>query len=390
LLLTHVYGRRLRRRSREVRKLESATLAVVQEVLAAVRVVKAFGQEDRERDRFVRQSEEGTRARLRVTLASGVLGLLVGLTIAGGTAAVLFLGVRHVQAGILTLGELLLVMAYLAQLYGPMETVSKKVADLQASLVGAERAFALLDEAPDVRERPDARPLARAEGAVTFRDVSFAYPDNPPVLHHVSFTVEPGTRVGIEGTTGAGKTTLVSLLTRFYDPTAGQILLDGVDLRDYRLADLRHQFAIVLQDAVLFSATVADNIAYARPDATDAEIIAAAKAANAHDFISRLPQGYETLVGERGMRLSGGERQRLALARAFLKDAPLLILDEPTSSVDSRTEGLIMDALERLMRGRTTFIIAHRLSTLASCDVRLRVEHGRLGGRERPRAAQAT
>jgi ATP-binding cassette subfamily B protein len=208
--------------------------------------------------------------------------------------------------------------------------------------------------------------------------VCFAYPNNPPVLHDVSLSIEPGARVGIEGTTGAGKTTLVSLLTRFYDPTAGRILLDGVELRDYRLADVRNQFAIVLQDTVLFSTTVAENIAYARPGASDQHIIAAAQAANAHDFISRLPQGYETKVGERGMRLSGGERQRIALARAFLKDAPLLILDEPTSSVDLRTERLIIEALKRLMHGRTTFVIAHRLSTLDDCNMRLRVEEGRL------------
>jgi ATP-binding cassette subfamily B protein len=256
--------------------------------------------------------------------------------------------------------------------------VSKKLADLQGSLVSAERAFALLDESPDVQDRPGARHLQRAEGAISFRKVCFAYPHNPPVLHDVSIHIEPGTCVGIEGTTGAGKTTLLSLLTRFYDPTAGEILLDGVDLRDYRLADLRNQFAIVLQDTVLFSTTVAENIAYARPEASDAEIIAAAEAANAHEFITRLPQGYETKVGERGMRLSGGERQRIALARAFLKDAPLLILDEPTSSVDLRTEKLIIEALQRLVQGRTTFIIAHRLSTLNECDVRLRLEHGRL------------
>jgi ATP-binding cassette subfamily B protein len=197
-------------------------------------------------------------------------------------------------------------------------------------------------------------------------------------LHELSFEIAAGTRLGIVGTTGAGKTTLVSLLTRFYDPTAGQILLDGVDLRDYKLADLRNQFAIVLQEPVLFSTSIAENIAYGRPDAGDDEIVAAAKAANAHDFIVNLPQGYETQVGERGMRLSGGERQRISLARAFLKDAPILILDEPTSSVDVKTEAAIMEALERLMQGRTTIMIAHRLSTLAQCDARLEIEHGRL------------
>jgi ATP-binding cassette subfamily B protein len=269
-------------------------------------------------------------------------------------------------------------MVYLTQLYSPLKTLSKKAAGLQSHLASAERAFALLDEAPDVVERPHARPLARAAGAVAFRHVSFAYGADPPVLRDVSLDVAPGARVGVAGPTGAGKTTLVSLLSRFVDPTAGGVLLDGVDLRDYRLADLRNQFAIVLQDTVLFSASVAENIAYARPGAGEAEVVAAAEAASAHEFIVNLPQGYQTLVGERGMRLSGGERQRIALARAFLKDAPILILDEPTSAVDLRTEAQIMGAVRRLMRGRTTFLVAHRLSTLEDCDVVLRVEHGRV------------
>jgi ATP-binding cassette subfamily B protein len=376
--LTHIYGRRLRKQAKELSKVESSALSVVQEVLASIRVVKAFGQEDREHGRFVDQSQAGMRGRLRVAFFTGLLGVLVGLAVSGGTAAVLYLGVTHVQAGYLTLGDLLVVMAYLAQLYGPMETLSKKVADLQGSLVCAERAFSLLDESPDVPEQPDARPLDRAAGAIEFRDVWFAYPGNPPVLREVSFNIPAGSRVGIEGRTGAGKTTLVSLLTRFYDPTGGLVLLDGVDLRELRVADLRNQIAVVLQEPVLFSTTLAENIAYARPGATQAEIEAAARAANAHDFITALKDGYDTLVGERGMRLSGGERQRISLARAFLKDAPILILDEPTSSVDVTTEGLIMDALERLMQGRTTFIIAHRLSTLEGCDVRLRLEAGAL------------
>jgi ATP-binding cassette subfamily B protein len=388
-LLTHVYGRRLRGQAKEVKRIESSALSVIQEVLAAVRVVKAFGQEDREHGRFVSQSDLGVRARLRIALGSGVLGLLVGLTVAVGTAAVLFIGVRHVQAGALTLGELLVVMAYLAQLYSPMETISKKVADLQGSMVSAERAFALLDETPDVADRADGRPIDRAAGAVSFRGVGFAYPGNPPVFRDVSFDVTPGTRVGVIGRTGAGKSTLMNLLTRFYDPAAGQIQLDGVDLRNYRLADLRNQFAIVLQDPVLFSVSVGENIAYARPGASQQEVEAAARAANAHEFITRLPDGYDTRVGERGMRLSGGERQRIALARAFLRDAPVLILDEPTSSVDVKTEGLILDALDRLMAGRTTFIIAHRLTTVRAVDRLLVVGGGRVEERHPLDAAAA-
>jgi ATP-binding cassette subfamily B protein len=377
-IVVRMYRLRLRHQSRQLKKFESATLSVVQEVLTAVRVVKAFGQEDRERERFVRRSNEGVQARVRVSLAEGGLGLLLGLTMAIGTAAVLFIGVRNVQAGTLTLGELLLVMAYLSQLYRPLKTISKKVASLQSHLASAERALSILDEAPDVIERPDALPLSRAEGMVIFRNVYFAYDQGHPILQGISFAVPAGTRVGIAGETGAGKTTLLSLLPRFYDPTAGQILLDGIDVRDYKLADLRNQFAIVLQEPVLFSSSVAENIAYAHSGASEEEIIQAAKAANAHDFIVSLPDGYGTQVGERGMRLSGGERQRIALARAFLKNAPLLIMDEPTSAVDMKTEAGIMEAMERLMHGRTSFMIAHRLSTLENCDLLLVLNDGQL------------
>jgi ATP-binding cassette, subfamily B, bacterial len=379
LLILRTYGQRLRSGWRGQKKLESSTLSVVGETLGGIRVVKAFGQEDREKERFTRKASETLRARIRLSFHEGGLGLMVGLVIAAGEAAVIFIGVRNVQAGTLTLGDLLLVMGYLSQLYRPLQSISKKVGDLQGSMASAERTFALLDQSPEVIEKPNAMPLSRARGALSFQNVSFAYKgENNPVLHNVSFEVLPGTRVGIAGATGAGKTTLVSLLTRFYDPTSGRITLDGIDLRDYKIADLRKQFAIVLQEPVLFSTSIAENIAYANPDATYEEIVAAARAANAHKFITHLPEGYDTQVGERGMRLSGGERQRISLARAFLKDAPILILDEPTSSVDMKTEAVIMEAMTRLMRGRTTFMIAHRLSTLANCDVRLQIEGGRV------------
>jgi ATP-binding cassette subfamily B protein len=300
------------------------------------------------------------------------------MTTTAGTAAVLYIGIVHVQLGLLSLGSLLLVMGYLAQLYSPLKTISRKIARFQTHLASAERAFNLLDEAPDVAERADARPVVRAAGRVAFEDVSFAYDGVQPVLSRVSFEIAPGTRVGVAGRTGAGKTTLTSLLTRFYDPSAGRILLDDLDLRDYKVADLRNQFAIVLQEPVLFSTSIAENIAYARPGASQTEIVRAAEAANAHDFIVSQPEGYDTRVGERGMLLSGGERQRIALARAFLKDAPILIMDEPTSSVDIRTESAIMEAMERLMTGRTTFMIAHRLTTLESCDLLLVIQDGQL------------
>jgi ATP-binding cassette subfamily B protein len=275
------------------------------------------------------------------------------------------------------LGSLLLVVSYLGQLYTPLKTIGRKATSLQSHWVGLERAFSVLDQLRDVPENPNPRPLIRASGTVAFQHVSFAYEEGHPVLRDICFEVASGARVGISGRTGAGKTTLLSLLTRFYDPASGHILLDGVDVRDYRLVDLRSQFAIVLQEPVLFSTSIAENIAYARPGATEEEIVQAAKLADAHDFVLALPNGYQTVVGERGLRLSGGERQRVSLARAFLKDAPILLLDEPTSSVDTKTEAAIM-ATERLMRGRTTFMIAHRLSTLENCDVMLELEHGRL------------
>jgi ATP-binding cassette, subfamily B, bacterial len=375
--LSHRYRPRMRRQSRQIKKLESSALAVVQETLGALRVVKAFGQEARETDRFARRSSEGVVARIRLALMEGRYGMLVGLTSALGTGAVLLIGVQHVRADVLSLGQLLMVLTYVGQLYEPLKTISKRAAGMQSYLASAERAFALLDEQPEVPERPDARPLARAHGAVAFRRVAFAYGPDRPVLHDVSFEITPGTRLGIVGATGAGKTTLISLLTRFYDPTAGEILLDGVDVRECRLADLRRQFAVVLQDPVLFSTSIAENIAYADPGTSRERVVAAAQAANAHEFIERLPQGYETQVGDRGVKLSGGQRQRIALARAFLKDSPVLILDEPTSSVDAQTESAIVEALERLKRGRTVIIISHRPSTLAGCAAVLTIDRGR-------------
>jgi ATP-binding cassette subfamily B protein len=307
-----------------------------------------------------------------------IFGLLVAMTISGGAAATLFVGVRDVQAGLLSLGNLVLVMSYLAQLCKLVENLTKEVGELQASFASAERVLAVLDELPDVAETKAPRPLRSAAGAIAFSNVQFAYGSDPPVLRDISFYVAPEMRVAISGPTGAGKTTLVGLLPRFYDPTAGQVLIDGIDLRDYRLADLRRQFAIVLQEPVLFSATIAQNIAYGRPDGTEEEIVAAAKAANAHDFIVKLPQGYDTPVGERGMRLSGGERQRISIARAFLRNAPILILDEPTSSVDAASEAMIMEAIARLMQKRTTFVISHRPAPLQNSDLRLHLEHGSL------------
>lgn len=385
--LTRRYRLRVRPRYRDVKGIETNAMQVIQEAMGALRVVKAFGQEDSERDRFSQRSRTGVEARIRLAAAEGFFGLLVNVVTALGTAAVLFIGVRHVQQGTLTLGELLMVIAYLSQLYEPLKTISKKAATLQSSFASAERVFEFMDEPHDVPQAPHAVPLLRARGDVEFRHVSMRYAGGPEVLHDLSFRVEKDATVGIFGATGAGKTTLVSLLVRFYDPTAGAVLLDGLDLRGYQVADLRRQVAFVLQDPVLFSTSIGENIRYARPNASLADVVAAAEQADAHEFIGQLPDGYDTLVGERGMRLSGGERQRISLARAFLKDGRVLVLDEPTSSVDVASEARILEATERLARGRTTFMIAHRASTLARCDMWVELRGGQLSDASRPQAA---
>ncbi len=376
--VTAIVKRRMRAQSRHVKRLDSGVLGVVQETLGALRAVKAFGQEGQQTERFVQRGSETLRARVRLAMTERGASLLVGLVSAVGMAMVLYIGVRHVQTEVITLGQLLLVIGYLSQLYRPLKSISGRVTSVQSKLTSAERALSLLDEPTDVEEQPDALPLRRATGDVEFRNVSFGYEPDHPVLQDVSFAFPAGTRVAIRGPTGAGKTTLISLLTRLYDPTSGAIFLDGVDLRAYRLADLRAQFAIVLQHPVLFSTTIAENIAYGRPGASEDEIVAAAKAANAHDFIVALPDGYESQVGERGMKLSGGERQRIGLARAFLKDVPMLILDEPTSSVDVKTEAMILEALERLMEKRTVFMITHRLRSTTEWHVQLEVRKGQV------------
>jgi ATP-binding cassette subfamily B protein len=271
-----------------------------------------------------------------------------------------------------------MIMAYVAQVYQPLQTLTTKATEMQTGLVSLERAFMLLDQEPEISEQIGALALARAKGEFEFQDVSFRYQGSQHGLHELSFQVPAGTRVGIVGATGAGKTTLLNLMMRFYDPSEGTVFLDGKGIEEYRIADLRRQFGVVLQEPVLFAASIAENIAYGKPNASDEEIIAAARAAASHEFISALPEGYETQVGDRGSRLSGGERQRISLARAFLRDSPILILDEPTSSVDVHTEAAIMEATERLMAGRTTFMIAHRLNTLKSCDLILVLDQGRL------------
>lgn len=377
-LLARNSSRKVRAGYDEIKELDSSAMLVMHEALACVRAVKAFGQEGYEDELFRRKSRMRMLEQVRMASIQASFHVLVGLTIAIGTAAALVVGVSQVMSGRITVGELLLVMAYMSQLYEPLRTISGKIPELQSAFVSAQRAFSLLDECPEPRDVGVAIPAQRVSGEIQFRDVCFQYTSGRRVLDNVAFHIPAGSCVGIVGPSGSGKTTLVNLLTRFYEPLSGSVLLDGIDLRGYKLADLRNQFSIVLQEPMLFSTTVAGNIAYARPDASRAEIVKAATMANAQAFIERLPQGYDTPIGEGGARLSGGERQRLAIARAFLKDAPLVILDEPTSAVDIRSEASIMEALEKLMRNRTTFMIAHRLSTLEKCDIVLVMREGRL------------
>ena len=377
-LLITVFRPRIRAGWRKYRASESAAMAVAQESLGASRLVKAYGQEERKNEQLVFHYNASLSASLKVQVDSALYSLLVGIVTAAGLAAVLYIGIGHVQAGLLTLGSLLVVNYYVTQLYSPLRNVGQSILDIQMSLTGIERYRAVLDEKPDVPESSKALPLVRAEGKIEFRNVSFQYTRDHPVLHDVSFELHAGDRLGVVGPTGSGKTTLSTLLLRLFDPTAGVITLDEIDLRDYKLADLRSQYAVVHQETVLFSATVAENISFARPNATMGEVIAAATASKAHEFITRLPNGYDTLVGERGMKLSGGERQRISLARAFLKNAPILILDEPTSSLDVHTEAAILDTIQELMKGRTTLMIAHRPSTLRDCNMILVLEDGRV------------
>jgi ABC-type multidrug transport system fused ATPase/permease subunit len=291
---------------------------------------------------------------------------------------VLGLGAYRVLRGDLTVGELLVILAYIASVYGPLETLTSTLSSFQGLFVEFDHALELLDTPLEVDDKPGATEIDRALGDVTFDRVAFSYQTRDSVLNDVSFHVGAGRSIAIVGPTGAGKSTLVSLLPRFYDPQDGTIRIDGADVGDLTLTSLRSQFSIVLQEPLLFTGSITENIRYGRPESTNAEIVEAAKAANAHDFIMRLPEQYSTVLGERGVKISGGERQRIAVARAFLRDAPILILDEPTSSIDSRTEEVILDALDRLMVGRTTIMIAHRLSTVRHVDEILVLDHGEI------------
>jgi len=370
---THIQGRLQR-----VRGLEAESLAVVHESISMMRVIVAFGRELFEHRRFRDHTTKAVQARVNVTIRQTVFSLVVNMITAVGSALVLGLGAYHVIEGKLTVGQLLVVIAYIAAVYHPLETISNTIGALQDRFISLRNTFRLLDMEPDIKDSPNAKPLKRPRGDVQYEDVYFTYTGRRDTLSAISFSAKAGQVIGIVGPTGAGKSTLVSLLPRFYDPKQGRILVDGQDARELTLQSLRGQVSVVLQEPLLFSGTITENILYGRLEATPAEVIEAARAANAHDFIMRLPKQYDTVLGERGAAISGGERQRISVARAFLKNAPILILDEPTSSVDSKTEAVILDALERLMQGRTTFMIAHRLSTLQQADQILVLDEGRL------------
>jgi ATP-binding cassette, subfamily B, bacterial len=373
-----IYGKRVTPRLERVQGLEWQSLSIVHESMAMLRVIVSFGREQYEFDRFRTQGEEAVEERVKLTVRQTLFTLLVNTITAAGTAIVFGYGFYLVLEGQLEVGKLIVLLSYVAAVYQPLEQISGSVGLLHTELVQLRGSFQLLDTTPEVVEDPQPIEVERARGQVVFEDVSFSYRGRKDTLHEVSFRAEPGQRIAIVGPTGAGKTTLMSLLIRFYDPRAGRIWVDGIDLKKLKLDSLRNQISVVLQEPLLFSGTVAENIRYGRLDGTMEDVIEAARKAGAHDFIDRLPQGYETELGERGAQLSGGERQRICVARAFIKDAPILILDEPTSSIDSRTEATILDSLERLMAGRTSFMIAHRLSTVRLADKIVVVDRGRV------------
>jgi ATP-binding cassette subfamily B protein len=372
------FGRRIDEESRRYHENESAIVSSLQESLSSIRAIQAFTLEPQTGERFRVRSEQSLASNQRMTRTQLIFGACSGVAVACGTVGVVWVAGHQVMRGRLAVGDIVLFLAYLGMLYQPMAVFSQSASVIQSSRAQLRRVFEVIDALPDITDRPKARTLPTVRGAIEFRDVCFGYDKDRPVLKHIDLKVDAGQVLALVGRTGAGKTTIASLLMRFYDPITGAILLDGHDLRELRLAWLRRQIAIVLQDPVLFSTTVAENIAYGRPGASLHEVKEAARLAQADEFIDALPQGYETLLGERGVNLSGGQRQRLAIARAFLKNAPILILDEPTSALDTHTEEALLRSLHELMHGRTTFIIAHRLSTIRNADSIVVLDNGRI------------
>jgi ATP-binding cassette subfamily B protein/subfamily B ATP-binding cassette protein MsbA len=377
-LVPLLLGRRVRGVAEEQRQVQGRLHSHIQQTLAGIPVVQAFGQEERQQRLFQQLARAAVRLQTRSAMLGGLGGLGSGTITTLGTGVVTFVGAHQVLHGHLTVGGLLVFVNYVGTLQGQIGGLTGVYSTLQGARASIDRVVEVLDADPDVVDSPTARALPAVRGELAVSDVWFGYEPDRPVLRGVGFAASPGEVVAIVGPTGAGKSTLVSLVPRFFDPDTGSVTLDGHDLRELRLEQVRASVSLVLQESFLFPFSVAENIAYGRPGASRAEVEAAARAANAHEFVAALPDGYETVLGERGQTLSGGERQRIAIARALLKDAPLLILDEPTSALDAETEGSLLEALERLMAGRTTLIIAHRLSTIRRADQILVLREGEI------------
>ncbi len=362
----------------EVRKRESDIVAVAEEGLQSIRVVKAFDREELQEQQLAIVGQQAVDAALNARRVKSVVSPIVAVVVAACTAVVLWRGSALILAGAMTAGTLTVFISYLASFFKPVQDLAKLTNTIAMASVGVDRVNALLTAETSVEEKPDAVEPEQITGSISFEKVAFAYNSDTPVLREVTFEVRPGQLVGVVGHTGSGKSSLVSLIPRFYDPSAGTVRIDGVDLRDYKLHELRSQIAYVLQDTVLFRGTIRDNISFGRPDADHDEIVEMAKLANAHEFISAMPLGYDSPVGERGLTLSGGQRQRIGIARALIRDSPILILDEPTAALDAESEHLVMSALQRLMNGRTVITIAHRLSTIRDADKIVVLEEGRV------------
>ena len=374
----YLFAHRIRRESTSIQEQESAVLAQAQEGLSSIRMVHAFGREDFEVRQFQQQARQSLQANLRLTLTNVNSALVISTLMVVGTAVMYYIGTLHVLTGTLTLGSLLVFSAYLLMLYQPLESLTYTAWAMEGATAGAKRCFEVLDRQDDVVDSPNAVAISSANGAIAFQSVSFAYAGDRQVLRNIDLRIEPNQIIGLVGGTGVGKSTLLSLVPRFYDPSSGSVMLDDRDVREITKKSLRAQIAIVLQDTLLFSTTVRENIAYGRPDATEEEIIEAARRAQADEFIREMPQGYGSLVGERGGHLSVGQRQRIGIARAFLKNAPILLLDEPTSALDPATEAAIMETIKELMRGRTTLIATHRLATIHNLDQIIVLDHGQI------------
>lgn len=372
------FAGRIRRETAALQAQESDVLARANEGLSSIRVVHAFGRESHEVDLFRREARESLEANLRLSMTNVASTLVVGTLLAAGTAALLWAGAGEVAAGKMTLGDLLVFLTYLAMLYSPLEQLSYTAWSMEGAAGAAQRVFEVLDTPDEVPDPAKPEKLPAGAGALEFRGVGFRYARGDEVLHGLSFTVAPGESVAVVGGTGAGKTTLLSLLPRFYDPTEGSIHFHGIDLRRLAKKELRSRQALVLQETVLLNGTVRENIAYGRPGASSREIQKAAEDAQADEFIRQLPQGYDTPVGERGVMLSGGQRQRIGIARAFLRDAPILLLDEPTSALDAVTEKELLGVLGKLMSRPTTLLVTHRLHAAHRADRILVLEKGRL------------